>query len=121
MGAPMWTQRCDHLRTEHRYDPGSAQFTAFEPFWEFVAGPAHAGTFGPSALDNTFGPQVVFQKAPPAGQSNLPPSAGYQFFGQVDIDARSHDLVVQLKDTAGNSLFSQRLDAHPVDGWRDSD
>lgn len=55
------------------------------------------------------------------GQSNLPPSAGYQFFGQLDIDARSHDLVVQLKDTAGSSLFSQRLDAHPVDGWRDGD
>jgi len=43
-----------------------------------------------------------------AGQSNLAPSAGYQFFGQIDIDARSHDLVLQLKDTTGSSLFTQR-------------
>jgi phosphodiesterase/alkaline phosphatase D-like protein len=23
-----------------------------DPFWEFVAGPVHAGTFGPNALDD---------------------------------------------------------------------
>ena len=68
-----------------------------------------------------FGPQVVFQKAPPAGQSNLPPSAGYQFFGQIDIDPRCRDLVMQLKDLAGNSLFTQRLEAAAGDGWRDAD
>jgi alkaline phosphatase D len=117
----VWLTADVHYCAAHYYDPRLAQFTDFDPFWEFVAGPAHAGTFGPSPLDNTFGPQVVFQKAPPAGQANLPPSAGYQFFGQVDIDARSHDLVVQLKDTAGNSLFSQRLDAQPVEAWRDRD
>jgi phosphodiesterase/alkaline phosphatase D-like protein len=30
----------------------------FDPFWEFVAGPIHAGTFGPNPLDPTFGPEV---------------------------------------------------------------
>jgi alkaline phosphatase D len=50
----------------------------------------------------------VFQKAPAAGQSNLPPSAGMQFFGQIDIDHRSgHDL--SLKDLSGAALFSQWL------------
>ena len=56
---------------------------------------------------------------PPAGQSNLPPSAGLQFFGQIDIDGRTKDMVVQLKDLAGNSLFTQRLEAQPCQGWHD--
>jgi alkaline phosphatase D len=54
---------------------------------------------------------VVFESAPPGGQSNLPPSAGLQFFGQVDIDCESSDMVVSLKDIDGRELFSQRLRA----------
>jgi len=34
-------------------------------FWEFVAGPLNAGSFGPNPLVKTFGPEVVFEKAPP--------------------------------------------------------
>ncbi|MCS7100565.1 MAG: hypothetical protein NZL99_02590 [Burkholderiaceae bacterium] len=81
----------------------------------------HAGTFGPNPLDNTFGPQVVFQKAPPPGQANLPPSAGLQFFGQCEIDARSKDMVVSLKDIDGNTLFRQRLAAQRCHGGRRHD
>ena len=36
---------------------------------------------------------------------------GFQFFGQVDIDHRSKDLVVALKDINGQTVFSKRLDA----------
>jgi alkaline phosphatase D len=106
----VWVTADVHYCAAHHYDPARAQFQEFDPFWEFVAGPAHAGTFGPNLLDNTFGPQVVFQKVPPTGQSNLPPSAGYQFFGQIDIDPHQRDMVVALKDIAGNTLFSQRLE-----------
>jgi alkaline phosphatase D len=60
-------------------------------------------------LDNTFGPTVIFQKAPPAGQSNLPPSAGLQFFGQVDLNPRDKTLTIALKDTTGATVFSQEL------------
>ena len=42
-----------------------AGFTEFDPFWEFVGGPLHAGTFGPSELDRTFGPEVKFIGIPP--------------------------------------------------------
>jgi alkaline phosphatase D len=98
-----------HYCAAHFYDPNKAQFQDFAPFWEFVAGPLHAGSFGPNALDNTFGPQLVFQKVAPA--FNLPPSAGFQFFGQVDIDHISKDLVVALKDINGNEVFSKRLAA----------
>jgi alkaline phosphatase D len=109
----VWLTADVHYCAAHHYDPSRAQFKDFDPFWEFVAGPLNAGTFGPSALDDTFGPKVVFQKVPPAGQANLPPSAGMQFFGQVDIDPRSGDLVVALRDLNGNTLFSQRLEAYP--------
>jgi len=34
--------------------PNRAQFQDFAPFWEFVSGPIHAGTWWPSDLDNTF-------------------------------------------------------------------
>jgi alkaline phosphatase D len=105
----VWLTADVHYCAAHYYDPASAQFQDFEPFWEFVAGPLHAGTFGPGVLDNTFGPHAVFQKAPDPGQSNLPPSAGLQFFGQVDIDRDSKAMTVSLKDIAGAAIFQQVL------------
>jgi alkaline phosphatase D len=53
------------------------------------------------------GPEVIFQKAPPA--ANFSPFAGLQFFGQVDIDARTAVMTVALKDLSGASVFSQKL------------
>ena len=72
-------------------------------------GPLNAGTFGPNDLDATFGPELVYVKAPAPGQVNLPPSAGMQFFGQVDIDGASEVMTVRLKDMAGATLFTQEL------------
>ncbi len=105
----VWLTADVHYTAAHYYDPERAQFKDFAPFWEFVSGPLNAGTFGPNDLDNTFGPQVVFQKAPAAGQRNLPPSDGMQFFGQVDIDGGSHKMTVALKDLTGATLFVQDL------------
>jgi alkaline phosphatase D len=105
----VWLTADVHYCAAHYYDPNKAQFKEFEPFWEFVAGPLHAGSFGPNGLDNTFGPQVVFQKAPPT--ANTPPSGGFQFFGQVDIDYRSKELSVALKDINGAAVFEKRLSA----------
>jgi alkaline phosphatase D len=106
----VWLTADVHYTAAHRYDPDRAQFQDFAPFWEFVSGPLNAGTFGPNQLDDTFGPQVVFQKAPPEGQANLPPSAGLQFFGQVDIDGASEVMTVRLKDLSGATLFTQVLE-----------
>lgn len=107
----VWLTADVHYCAAHRYDSKQARMSDFDPFWEFVAGPLHAGSFGPGELDDTFGPQLVFQKAPPTGQSNLPPSANYQFFGQVDIDARTRAMTVALKDNTGATLFSKTLEA----------
>ena len=106
----VWFTADVHYCAAHYYDPREAQFQDFDPFWEFVAGPLNAGSFGPNMLDNTFGPRVVFQKAPDPGMANLSPYAGLQFFGQVDIDSRSAVMTVSLKDINGATVFTQELD-----------
>lgn len=103
----VWLTADVHYCAAHYYDPRKAQFQNFDPFWEFVAGPLNAGTFGPNLLDDTFGPQVVFQKVPTVPNSS--PFAGLQFFGQVDIDGPNASLTVSLNDINGASVFSQTL------------
>jgi alkaline phosphatase D len=105
----VWLTADVHYTSAHYYDPNRAQYQDFAPFWEFVSGPIHAGSFGPNELDNTFGPQVVFQAAPEDGQVNLPPSAGLQFFGQVDIDGETEIMTVSLMNIAGETLYSTEL------------
>ncbi|WP_336488369.1 alkaline phosphatase D family protein [Methylobacterium nigriterrae] len=105
----VWLTADVHYTAAHFYDPNRAQFQDFDPFWEFVSGPLHAGTFGPNALDNTFGPQLKFIKAPPDGQSNLSPAAGYQFFGHVVIDGQTEQMTVTLKDASDAALWSVTL------------
>ncbi len=65
----VWLTADVHYAAAHYYNPDKAQFQDFEPFWEFVSGPLHAGTFGPNELDNTFGPELKFIKAPGLGQA----------------------------------------------------
>ncbi len=101
-----------HYTAAHYYDPNKAQFQDFNPFWEFVSGPIHAGTFGPNDLDMTFGPEVKFVKAPDPGAANqnLSPAAGYQFFGHVKIAADTGVMTVTLRDTADSALWSTDLE-----------
>ena len=106
----VWLTADVHYTAAHHYSPDRAAFQDFEPFWEFVSGPIHAGTFGPNALDMTFGPEVRYVKAPAEGQVNLPPSAGFQFFGLVDIDGDSGQMTVRLMDRADTELWSITLD-----------
>ncbi len=108
----VWLTADVHYCAAHYYHPDRAAFQQFEPFWEFVGGPLNAGSFGPNALDATFGPSVVFQKAPPA--PNTSPLAGYQFFGEVDIDGRSGVLTVTLRDLDGVAQFRQPILPHGV-------
>lgn len=105
----VWLTADVHYTAAHHYAPERAAFKDFDPFWEFVSGPLNAGSFGPNALDASFGPQVVWQKAPAV--QNTSPFAGLQFFGEVNIDAASRALSVSLRDLDDNELFSKRLEA----------
>ena len=107
----VWLTADVHYTAAHYYDPKQAATTDFLPFWEFVSGPLNAGSFGPNRTDATFGPQVKFFKAPEPGQINLPPSAGLQFFGEVNISRDDETLTVDLKDISGTSLFRKTLQA----------
>ncbi len=106
----VWLTADVHYTAAHHYSPDRAVFQDFDPFWEFVSGPLHAGTFGPSDYDNTFGPEVRFAKHPDEGQRNLPPSDGLQFFGKVDIAADTRVMTVRLMDKADTELWSVELE-----------
>lgn len=108
----VWITADVHYCAAHFDNPAQAAFTDFAGFWEFVAGPLNAGAFGPNNLDKTFGPTVVFQKAPPT--ANASPYAGYQFFGEVNIDAQSKALTVDLIDLNGVSQFRRTLSPEGV-------
>ncbi len=102
----VWVTADVHYCAAHHYDPSRAGFTDFDPFWEIVAGPIAAGTFGPNQLDMTFGPEVVFAKH--ADRPNESPRHGNQFFGHVAIDADGV-FTVSLRDIAGSILWSKDL------------
>jgi len=105
----VWLTADVHYAAAHNYAPGRARFTDFEEFWEFVAGPLNAGTFGPGELDDTFGPEVRFNSVERGMKPNRPPSDGLQFFGTVRIDAKSRVMTVRLHNLEGAVLYSVDL------------
>jgi alkaline phosphatase D len=106
----IWLTADVHYTAAHHYHPDRATFREFDPFWEFVSGPLHAGTFDQVPLDTTFGPEVVFVKAPSPEQGiDLPPSEGMQFFGLVDIDGETECLTVRLMDRNDTELYRKIL------------
>jgi alkaline phosphatase D len=105
----LWITADVHYAAAHHYDPSRARFTGFTPFWEFVAGPLHAGTFGPNELDRTFGPEVRFLAIPPGMKPNRPPSEGFQFFGLGRVDHRTRALTMQIRNRKGDTLWSVEL------------
>jgi alkaline phosphatase D len=106
----VWITGDVHYAAAHHYDPERARFQDFDPFWEFVAGPLHAGTFGPGRLDGTFGPEARFVAVPPGMKPNRPPSAGLQFFGTLRVDGRSRVLTARLHDLSGKDLYRVELE-----------
>jgi alkaline phosphatase D len=98
-----------HYAAAHLYDPAKATYTDFDPFWEFIAGPLHAGTARSAAkLDATFGPQAMFTS--PLATTDGSPAAGLQFFGQVAIDPTTRAATVTLHDRDGKVLYTKVLE-----------
>ncbi|GLS27863.1 alkaline phosphatase [Marinibactrum halimedae] len=105
----VWLTADVHYAAAHYYNPNSAVFKRFLPFWEFVAGPLHAGTFAPNAIDKTFGPEVKFTSAADPSRVNLSPEEGKQFFGLVEVDGDSQVMTIQLKNRNNDVLYTQAL------------
>ena len=106
----VWITADVHYTSAHRYDPRVAEFKSFLPFWELVAGPLHAGTFGRSRPDPTFGCTPVYVGVPENLKPNRPPSEGYQFFGTLTIDPRTRKLTSALWNLANERLWSEIFD-----------
>ena len=107
----VWRTADVHYTAAHYFDPNKAAFQDFDPFWEFVSGPIHAGTGFQNAIDLTFGPQVVYVKARPHDPAVLGgPADGLQFFGQVAIDGATEVMTVTLKDAADAALWSRVIE-----------
>lgn len=103
----VWLTADVHYTAAHHYRPERAAFGDFAPFWEFVSGPLNAGAFPAVELDDTFGPERVFVRAP--DRANVSPAEGYQFYGEVDIDGDTARLTVRLREVGGGVLFSRTL------------
>lgn len=103
----VWLTADVHYCAAHHYSPERAAFTDFDPFWEFVAGPINAGSFGPNQMDGTFGPEVVFAKA--GERANQSPRDGKsQYFGHVELD-EADAFTVFLRNALGETVFSKTL------------
>ncbi len=108
----VWLTADMHYTAAHHYDPNTR--CSEQAFREFVSGPLHAGSWGPGKLDNTFGPQLMFQKGCSAEQGeNLAPCFGLQFFGRVDIDGRTGIMTVTLKDVENTALWAVDIAPRP--------
>lgn len=105
----IWLTADVHYAAAHYYDPTQAAFSEFNPFWEFVSGPLHAGTFGPARFDRTFGPGAFWRSRQPGAVQNAPPSANEQFFGTVRINARTGVANVDQYNRIGQKLWGIEL------------
>ena len=103
----VWLTADVHYTAAHHYSPERAALTDFDPFWEFVSGPLHAGTFGPNELDGTFGPRVVFSRT--GARAGEEPNDSSQFLGHVRIDGDSGVMTVELRDVGGRVLHRTDL------------
>ena len=78
-------------------------------FYEFVAGPLHAGAHGPLETDPTFGPEVEFDSGPALHDlgMNLPPPY-FQHFGYA-IAHKNGMLEVSIRDIEGRELYMKKM------------
>ncbi len=106
----VWVTADVHYAAAYRYAPDRAAFTDFDPFWEFVAGPINAGTFGPNDMDLTFGPETKFVSVPQGMKQNRSPFDGLQFYGIGRIDGDTQVLTMSLHDIDGKRLYAVDLE-----------
>ncbi len=104
-----WITADLHYAAATRYEPSRAVFKDFDPFWEFLAGPLHAGTFNPHALDDTFGPRCEWVSLTERIAGANPPSEGMQWYGIVEIDAASRALTVRFHDGRGRQVHQMTV------------
>jgi alkaline phosphatase D len=105
----VWVTGDVHYAAAFHYAPERARVRNFRPFWEFIAGPLHAGTGTPRTPDDTFGPEERFMGVPREANA-VGPAAGLQFFGKVAISAASRTMRVSLHNLKGDTVFATDIE-----------
>jgi alkaline phosphatase D len=106
----IWLTADVHFAASYYYDAAKAQFSDFDPFWEFISGPLHAASLGPGTLDNTFGPQTRFTSRP-KGTKASGPYTNQQYFSTVRIDGKTKAAMVSHFNRDGDKLWTIDLPA----------
>lgn len=106
----VWLTADVHYAAAHYYDPSKAHFKDFNPFWEFVAGPLHAGAYPPGQLDSTFGPQLKFCSTSPTFVPSSAPGPDTQFFGKVRFEPESKALAVSIHSLGDKKLYEVSIE-----------
>ena len=104
----VWLAADVHYSAAHSFHPDRAKFKDFDPFWEFISGPFHTRPGRAMHYDKTFGAERHY-RTPRAPRGNIPPSAGYVYFGHGNINAKSGDLTISIRDLKNNILFQKNL------------
>lgn len=97
-----------HFTAAHHFSPERAAYPDFDPFWEFIAGPIAASSFGTKEVDRTFGAERRFAKGSQES-SRRAPRPDQLFIGYAEIDAAGN-LTVELRDALGEVLWSTDLE-----------
>jgi alkaline phosphatase D len=105
----VWLGADVHYAAAHRFDPVRAAYRDFDSFWELVAGPIHATTFGRKNLDLTFGPELEWCSVD--WQTRGSPADGLQFIGVLEIDPGRPDLQVKWINARGEVLHRLTIPA----------
>lgn len=107
----VWLTSDVHFSAAIAYDPARSKFKDFNPFYEFVIGPLHAGGFGPGVLDPSFGAEYEYVRGPlNQGLPEYTPPPFEQAFGMVEVN-KDGLLTIKLSDITGEVLFEKQLEA----------
>ena len=107
-----------HYTAAHYYDPNKAVFQDFDPFWEFVSGPLHAGTWRPGASSTTRSARAPCIRMAAAAEQGESSTLLRTAILRARIDRRRDrkSVTVTLKDVEDNDLWS--VDINPrFDKW----
>jgi len=109
----VWLTADMHYTPRTIYDPNRAVFQDFEPFWEFVSGPLHAGTWAPANWTIRSVRRRCSKGLHGGTRRKSRTLFCLQFFGRVDIDGRSEVMTVTLKDVDNQDLWSVDIEPRP--------
>ena len=118
----VWITADMHYTAANYYDPNRAVFQDFDPFWEFISGPIHAGTWAPGTARQHLrsARRVRNWAAARVSRTTSRPASGCSSSATSPSTATTEVMTVTLKDVNDRALWSKEIEptccnAPPVD------